>query len=197
MEVHLDGTAYRTVAARVVLELHLVVGMVLSDADLRTLDSTADRGACMDAALGYLSYRSRSRAELCRHLRRKQFPSEAVEVAVDRCAELGYVDDRAFAEAFARDRIRLQPRGAVRIVSELRAKGVSIEDARAGVEAAFAASERSERDLLDEVAARRWRALAGRDPTVARRRLNAYLLRRGFPPAEVRAAVGRVADVEI
>ena len=193
MEVHLDGTAYRNLPARVVFEFQLVVGMVLSAADLETLDDAADRGACMDAALRYLSYRSRSRAELHRHLRKK-YPSEVVDVAVDRCADLGYVDDLAFAQTFARDRIRLKPRGAVRIVSELRAKGVSMEDARAGVGAAFAASERSESDLLADVAERRWKALTRRDPAVARRRLTAYLLRRGFPPTEVRAAVRRLVD---
>ena len=187
------GPCYRTLPARVVLEFQLVVGMVLSAADLKTLDDAADRGACMDAALRYLSYRSRSRSELHRHLQKK-YPPQVVDVAVDRCADLGYVDDLAFAQAFARDRIRLKPRGVVRIVSELRAKGVSMEDARAGVGAAFEASERSENDLLADVAGRRWKALTGRDPAVARRRLTAYLLRRGFPPIEVRAAVGRLVD---
>jgi len=188
MELHLDGAAYRKLPARVVLELRLIVGRTISEAERIALDDAADRGASMDAALHYLSYRSRSTTELRRHLRKK-YPPAVVDVAVDRCAELGYVDDRTFAEAFARDRIKLHPRGATRIVSELRARGVALEEARAGVEAAFDASDRTEADLLADVAARRWRVLDRRDPTVARRRLTAYLLRRGFSSAEVRSEV--------
>ena len=164
---------------------------VLSTDEVEDLDEEADRAGCMDAALGYLSYRARSRAELRRHLGRT-WPPTAVHDTIGRCEELGYLDDRSFAEAFARDRIRLKPRGARRIVSELRGRGVSAEDAAAGVEAAFRSSERTESDLLDEVATRRWKALQARDAAVARRRLTSYLLRRGFSHGEVRAAVDRL-----
>lgn len=188
MALDLDGVTYRTVSARVVLELRLAVGDVLSLKDVEVLDAEADRAGCMDSALGYLSYRPRSRVELRRHLGRTWSPG-AIEATVSRCEELGYLDDLSFAESFARDRIRLKPRGARRIVSELRARGVSAEDAAAGVESAFRSSERTESDLLGEVAARRWKTLQRQDATVARRRLTSYLLRRGFPHGDVRAVV--------
>jgi len=191
MEIHLDGSAYRTLPARIVLSAQLVVGAVLTDAELAELDASADQGACMDAALGYLSYRARSGTELRRHLRKK-YAAEVVDQAVQRCLDLGYVDDRGFAESFARDRIRLKPRGSRRIVSELRARGVSETDAKAGVEAAFTASERTEADLLQDLARRRWQRLRQREPAVARRRLTSYLLRRGFAHGEVRAVVDRL-----
>lgn len=143
----------------------------------------------VDRALRYLSHRPRSRFELERHLRHKGYGEEAVEAALERCAELGYLDDGAFAAAYARDRIRLRPRAPALMEAELRRKGVSSEDARRGIARALEDEDTSEEVLLRRAAGRRWRVLRGRDPEVARRKLLGYLARRGFRAAAARDVV--------
>ncbi len=149
-----------------------------------------------NAVLSYLSYRARSRHELERHLRRKGYPSSLVDRVLGRCEELTLLDDLSFAAAFVRDRIRLRPRGVTRLEAELVSKGVSRDDARAGIRAAFEEEEVSERDLLEVAARRRWRRLARMDAEKARRRLYAHLVRSGFPPAEVQRAVAEIVKAD-
>ncbi len=77
-------------------------------------------------------------------------------------------------------------------MAELRTNGVGEKDARKAIEEVFADADVSEEDLADAVARKRARSLQGLPTPVARRRLTAYLARRGFPSATIRQTVIRV-----
>lgn len=186
IEVRLDGALRFVLPRDVVDDLGLEVGDAVDPDALDRRRAVAEREEALRLALRYLSVRPRSRRELERHLSRVELSPPAVRSALERCAHLGYVDDRAFAAAFARDRIRLRPRGIARMVAELRKRGVAGADAEAGVADALDDEGVTERDLLERAADRAGSRLAGLDRDVARRRLHAYLTRRGFPPVEVR-----------
>lgn len=148
-----------------------------------------DHDAALERALAYLSHRPRSRFELERHLRDRGYVDAAIGAALARCEALGYVDDREFAAAFARDRIRLRPRSPVLMEAELRKRGVSVEDARSGIADALVGEGVEERDLLRRAAEKGARRLRGRERETARRRLLGYLSRRGFRASEARVVV--------
>jgi len=143
----------------------------------------------MDQALELLSFRARSESELEDRLRRAGHSPAAATSALERCRELGYVDDHAFALAHVRDRLRLRPKGRRALRSELYRKGVDRDLAEAAIEEAFEESKLDETDLARRLAARRARKPGGVEPAAARRRLAAYLSRRGFPPLVVRDVV--------
>jgi regulatory protein len=147
------------------------------------------REEALRRAFRYLAHRPRTRLELERHLARRGYDADVVAATLGRCETLGYVDDRAFAVSWTLDRIRLKPRGIARIRSELRQKGVSEADAEAGIRHAFGEEGIEERDLLERAAEKRWRARRSEDPRTVRRRLAAYLERRGFPSNDVREIV--------
>lgn len=184
--IRLDGALRFSLPRDVVRELGLEVGDAVDPDALARRQASEEREEAVGRALRYLSVRPRSRRELERHLSRKELPPPAIRAALERCADLGYVDDRAFAAAFARDRIRLRPRGVARMVAELRRRGVGSADAEAGVADALQDEGVTERELLERAADRADSRLAGLDREVARRRFHAYLTRRGFPPVEVR-----------
>lgn len=160
---------------------------------LSARDSLPDEEA-WNAALSYLSYRVRSRRELERHLRRRGYECERIAAVVERCQRLSLLDDLSFATAFARDRIRLRPRGVLRLERELLAKGVGRADARAGIQAALRDEDVTELDLLRAAARKRWRRLSAADPAKARRRLYDHLVRSGFPRDHVREVVRLLAE---
>lgn len=195
--VHVDGEVRARLSADACDRLGLAEGRELTEEELRRVESEGRRQEAMDGALSYLSHRPRSRAEVRRHLRGKDFAEPAVEHALARCEELGYLDDREFAAGWARDRIRLKPRGRLRLVAELRQKGVSEGDAEAGVDRAFREAEVTERDLLERAARKRWESRRSDDPRTVRRRVSGYLKRRGFPFHEIREVVDRLlAELE-
>lgn len=186
--VTFDGHEPQRVSARSCARHRLAAGRDLSELEMSHLVSEARAEEAMDAALRYLSHRPRTRRELVRHLQRRGLGEHADDV-VAHCQRLRYVDDAAYARSFARDRIRLRPRGTSRLVSELLARGVDGDTARRTVEQVLSEEGVSETDLLWTAARHRLRALGRMDRTTARRRLTAYLRRRGFGGASVRRAV--------
>jgi regulatory protein len=124
-----------------------------------------------------LAVRDRTRAELFRLLAAKGYTQEDSKVAVDRLSEQGYLDDRRFAQAWARRRLQTKPMGPHRLSKELEAKGIEGELVCEVL-----------RDIYDqgEVAAAR-RAMAGKLsglthlPASSRTgRVARFLQRRGF-----------------
>jgi regulatory protein len=137
-----------------------------------------------------LSGRAHSRAELVRKLRARGAAREVAEAAVEKAARQGYVDDAEFAKSYARRARDTKGLAPARIRRELAQKGVDppfVEDA---IAESFAGS-----DLLPQardLARRRALRLHG-DTESKRRRLAAFLERRGFPAHVILAAVDEVA----
>ena len=195
-EVQLDGASCILLPDDVLAGHGLDEGSELDDETVERIRIEGQTAEASRIALRYLSVRPRSRREVELRLRREGAGPEATARTVDRLLELGYLDDPAFAAAFTRDRIRLKPCGLRRLRSELRSRGVSAEDAEAGIFEALSEEETTEAELLERAAAARARRIAGADPRVAKRRLFAFLARRGFDPGEARAWVERWASSE-
>lgn len=183
--VRLEGGDRLVVASETAAGMGLEAGRELTGAELERLREASARREALDRAFSYLSHRPRSRFEVERHLRSKGFEAAAVAHALSRCEELGYLDDRAFAESWVRDRIRLKPRGRFKLRMELEEKGVSEADAEAAIDRVFRDEGIDERSLLERAARKRWEARRADDPEKLRRRLHGYLRRRGFRSADI------------
>jgi len=150
-EVTLSDERTFTIATESVLDLGLSRDTPV-DAQLESRLIDADlRFRAKDTALGLLARRAHARRELRDKLYRKEFPGRVIQSVLDHLEEIGLVDDRAFAEAYVRDRVRLKPRGRRALRSELAKKGVR-DDADAAIEAVFDDEEVDDRTLAREAA---------------------------------------------
>ncbi|HEX7117655.1 MAG TPA: regulatory protein RecX [Longimicrobiales bacterium] len=204
VNVYVDGEFRCGLALEIAYGGGLRVGDEVAEATLAALEREDLLWKAREAALNLLSYRARSEAELRQRLRRKDYPDDIVEACVAELVEKGFVDDAAFAASFVRDRVRGKPRGARRLVQELRAKGVAPETAAAAVDGTLEAEEVTELGMAREVAAgwarrslgRQTARRAGGDPAedrlAARRRLYGYLARRGFSGEVIRTVMEEV-----
>ena len=188
VSLFVDGAFRLGVAAELVLSAGLRAGDEVDEARLAELERR-DRGwQAREAALRLLAVRPRSTAELARRLRAKGYAESETAPVLERLAELGMIDDAAFAGMLARDRVRLRPQGGRRMLGELRAKGVDEDTARAAVAGALESESTDERELARR-AAEKWRPRSGEEPVAARRRLTGYLMRRGFEGELVREVI--------
>lgn len=183
-----DGTERFRISEDLCHHRDLRIGARLTAVELDALAREAGDAEAMDRAVHYLSYRPRTCVEVRRYLARHGLTIHA-DSAIDRCVELGYLDDAAYAQAFVRERIRLRPRGRPRLISELAARGVERHIAEHAVNVALAEEEVTEAEMLRDAALRRVRALRNLDPPVARRRLASFLDRRGFRSGAIRDLV--------
>jgi regulatory protein len=203
VRVHLSAGEPLEVALEALERSRLGVGDALPpNARHHLLNADADVRV-RDAALNLLSFRARTRAELRRRLREKGFRPARIDPCLDRLEEKGFLDDEAVAAAFVRDRLNHRPRGASRLSTELRAKGIQGDVARTVVDNVMAEQEVSELDLALQVAegwlsrqgpaVRASLGAEGVDPErqKARRRLYGFLARRGFRGDALRAAMER------
>ena len=135
-------------------------------------------------ALRFLSYRSRSRAEVRRKLAHR-YPSEVVEQVIARLVEQLYLDDLAFAIEWRRQRERRRPKGQSVLQRELQGLGVDREVIREALEGI------EEADNAYRAAEPIARRLASVDYARFRQKVWAFLQRRGFDHSAIRSAVER------
>jgi regulatory protein len=157
----------------------------------RALDLAQARAVALDL----LSRRAWTHRDLVERLARRGAPTEVARAIVADLEARGYVDDRAFAQAWAETRARGKGLGNHRLRDELLARGV----ARPTVEAALrqAGLDADEEVRARAAAARRLPALRRVAPAQAGQRLYTYLLRRGFPAGVVRRVVRQACSVAI
>ncbi len=186
IEIQVDGASCILLPDQDIARLGLTIGSTINETDLASLQSTAELAEAMRVGLRYLSVRPRSCREIELRLLREKLEQETIEQTIDRLTTLGYLDDRNFAAAFARDRIRLRPCGVRRMKADLLSRGVSSCDADDGIESAMMEQDVNEHELLQQVASARASKLDDLDKGVARRRLFGYLSRRGFSSENVR-----------
>lgn len=192
LNVDIDGEFRLALPREVVLRRGLGVGDEVGEDDLRELEAEDLAWKARQASLNLLSYRPRTADELKRRLARKDFPDEVAAATVHDLQGKGLVDDAGFAESFVRDRSRLRPRGRRRLVQELRAKGVDPATAEAAIDEVLETEGTTEVELA-RAAAARWTPRPGEDPRAARRRLHAFLARRGFRADAIRTVIDEIA----
>jgi regulatory protein len=147
-----------------------------------------------DRALDLLALRGRSVAELRQKLLRKGEEAVAVDEAIARLIDQKLLDDAEFARQFARGRVLGSGASRRRISAELARKGVARGVAEHAIDELGEAEGIDLSAAIHRVAEKKWRALAGLDDVTRRRRLYAFLARRGFTPDEIRAALNRVGE---
>jgi regulatory protein len=121
-------------------------------------------------------------------LLQKQHPPEAVDEALARLEARGLLDDRRFAAEYAARRAAAG-RGAQRLVTDLLAQGVDRGVAQTAVTEALAQEGVDARQMARTVAVRRAAQLGDLPAAVRKRRLLAYLARRGYSAVEVKELV--------
>lgn len=177
------------IAIDLLLRSGLARGDSVTTARLAALELEDQTYRAREAALSLLSHRARARAELRRRLRRKDFTDDVIDEVLSWLDERNYLDDRAFAEAFVRDRLNLRPRGRLGLIQELRKKGVDDDVAEVAIDGVMESQDVDETALATQAAeawARKNRSAlekAAASPEgrqKARRRLYGHLARRGF-----------------
>ena len=167
----------------------------------------------LQAGARFLEARPRSVAEVRRKLTRLGYRLELATAAVERLAELGFLDDDAFARTWVESRDRARPRGEHALRRELGLKGVdrSLVDAVLIDRREDAQTAAADRDDLpasaDEAAAERLlerklpAILREADPRRRAQRAYALLARNGFAPdvcstVSKRVLAGAVDEVD-
>lgn len=174
VDVYVDGRLALTLAAELAVERGLRAGATITPDELTALGEEGARRGALAAGLRLLSYRQRSEEELRRRLESKRYSRNAIDSALARLRELGYLDDEAFARYWTETRQARRPRSRRLLASELRSRGIDKETAEQ------ATADVSDEDAAYLAASGRLGALRGQEQRAFRERLGRFLTSRGF-----------------
>ena len=186
--VEVDRGRFASLPAESLVGLDLRVGREIAPLVFERLQELADLEAAHRAALRALARRAHARYDLRRRLLQKQHPPAAIDGALERLSAVGLLDDARFAADYAAAKVH-RGRGPARLIGDLLAQGVDRRVAEDAVRSSLAAEGVDPAQAVRALAEKRARQLAGLPAAVRKRRLMAFLMRRGFNGGEVREVV--------
>jgi regulatory protein len=192
--VAIDGCDAATVGIDGIERLALRVGAEVTARQAAGLADETGAVAVYDKAVQLLARRGYAVAELSRRLVRGGAEPRYAAIAIERLVANGALDDAEYARSLTRSRVRSRGASARRVKQELSRHGVAADVAAEAVEAVFVEEEVDETAVVEQLARRRAETMRGLDPVVRRRRLYAYLARRGYDADDVRRAVEGVIE---
>ena len=147
-----------------------------------TTDDEADpEQVARTVVLRRLSSAPRTRKDLAEDLGRRGIPSDVIDRVLDRFTEVGLIDDAEYARLWVSSRHRSRGTARQSLRHELRAKGITDDDALEALEAIDDDLERARGLAL----VRSKLPSTGRlEPAARARRLVSMLMRRGYRQAE-------------
>lgn len=186
------GDVSGIVSADLIGDFRLTVGRLLTAAESAALTLAAHRLQVFDLAVSLLSLRARSSRDLRLALTRRGATRDEAQAAIDRLVELRLLDDAEFARHLARSKATQAGASRRRVETDLMRRGVSPETAKRAARDAATETGLDERAAAMAVARKRVRSLQGLDKAAAKRRLYAFLARRGYPSSVAASVVGEV-----
>ena len=147
------------------------------------------RSAYLDA-LHLLARRELSVDECRQRLRDKDHPAEDIDAAIAHLLETGGLDDARVARDYARTAVNIKGRGRLRVQRELNDKGIPRDVAAAALAEVF--GDADERAMVARAIQKRLRGRTTVKDRAESARLYQYLMRQGFTPAAVMAALRKL-----
>ena len=190
--IDVDGQQFAIVSAEALSASKARIGAIVDDGLAAHLHEAAELTAAYDRALGLLASRARSSRELHRRLVQKGVTAERADRVIAKLRDAGLIDDADFARQLTRSKLSVGI-SRRRVHQELFKRGVAREVADEAVAQVVDEDGLSDADSIERVARKKWRTLAGLDEQTRRRRLFAFLARRGFGTDDVSRVVRQLA----
>jgi len=195
--VHVDGKASTTVSLDVIDRLRLRVGLPVDEGLAAALAEEGAALAAYDRALNMLAFQPRSSRDLRRRLVQKGETEAHAEQAVERLVAAGLLDDAAFARQVARSKLLGQGASRRRLQQELFKRGVERGVADEAIGEVLSDELVDEGEVVERIARKKLRSLEGLDEPSRRRRLYAFLARRGYDGDVIRRGMAAALGAEV
>jgi len=151
--IFLDDGSVFGISEDVLFSIPVHIGDTLTDQQLDEILGADSQQKILDVALNLLSFRMRSKAELMRRLKRKNFNEDGIYAVMKKLETKGYIDDQKFALVFAREKVRRKLIGPVALRSEFSVHGLDPDIVEYTLKKTY--DEISEQTLMDQLLAKR------------------------------------------
>ena len=189
--IAVDGRPVATLPVEIIEQFGLMVGSAIA---LRRDDIMQEDAVLRahDRGLRLLAVRAHSADELERKLVRTGEAKDVAKAAVTRLHAAGFLDDADYAQQFVRLKTAGAGLGVHRLRQELSRRGIERSVASKAIDEVLAADGDAEADTALRGARKKFREVRDAAPDVQKRRLYAYLARRGFSHSVISNALSQL-----
>lgn len=108
-----------------VMKNHIKVGQEINENTLSYLTTQTEKEVALNLATRYIAKSQKTAKEVTDHLLKKGFEQEAVDFAIEKMQEYGYVDDELYTKSFVK--FKSKDNGKRKLKYALKNKGISEE----------------------------------------------------------------------
>ena len=169
-----------------IIAARLSIGQELTQEEIQDLLNQDEKEVAYQRALHFLSFRIRSEKEVRDNLTKHGTSPQAITSVIERLKELKLINDFGFAKSWVENRNTFHPRSKLALSVELRQKGISEEIIQHVV------SQINDEEMAYQLAQKQSRKYIHEDWPVFRKKLTAYLARKGFNYGTISPIVQKV-----
>jgi regulatory protein len=190
--IFLDGKFFCGVSEEVAVKFGLKRGVEIDEDRLKELLYEEEFSKARNYTYKILARRMYTCKEIRDKLTERGYVDEIIENVIATLEGYGYLNDRTYAEEWIQSRMRSKPRGKIVLRQELARKGIEKSIIEEALSEAF--DEAKEADMALDLARRKVKTYGNTDPAAAKRKLQGFLLRRGFNSETVRDVIEQVME---
>ncbi|MDD6463901.1 MAG: regulatory protein RecX [Clostridiaceae bacterium] len=193
IHIYIDGEYRLTVDEIFWFSCGYISGDEIDEEELTAFEEAAGSRRAFNSALNSLDYRDHSEKEIRAKLMRKH-GAEYVDEAVEKLIELDLINDRRYAENYARELFEHKKFGKIRIKSELIAKGIASDIASETVNSLFEDEEPDNIQRIVDIIEKKY--YNRMNDEVGRKKVFSALQRMGYTFSDIREAMSEFSDDE-
>lgn len=193
IHIYIDGEYKLTVDEIFWFSCGYISGDEIDEEELTAFEEAAGSRRAFNSALNSLDYRDHSEKEIRAKLMRKH-GAEYVDEAVEKLIELDLINDRRYAENYARELFDHKKFGKIRIKSELIAKGIASDIASETVNSLFEDEEPDNIQRIVDIIEKKY--YNRMNDEVGRKKVFSALQRMGYTFSDIREAMSEFSDDE-
>ncbi|MDD3394356.1 MAG: RecX family transcriptional regulator [Anaerotignum sp.] len=125
--IYIDGEYVFALLPQDMEYFHIKEGGEVSEKTVAFIQRTLIYVQAQDTALHFIGYKMRTEKEVRQKLTESGFAEEIMEEVMVFLSKYQYTDDRAYAQRYINERLRLSPRGAYALRMELLQRGISAD----------------------------------------------------------------------
>ncbi len=172
VNVYVDGEYVLALELLTVMKLGLKIGTEVTETQLAEAALDTEQSVALERAMNYIARGRKTSFQLRKYLTDKEYAPAVVNYVMDKMKYYGYIDDKAYAQAYVEQ--NSQSKGARRVKQELIQRGIKLSEAEEVSE--------QERDFsLDNATRLAERYMRGKDCDIKTMvKLQRYLVSRGY-----------------
>lgn len=176
--IHIDGKYAFSLTVNGLLECGLKEGSEISIDDIEKIRGEDEPSLAVMQALNTISHSMKTERELRQKLKDKKFSDAAIEHAIQKVKNYGYIDDSSYVVSYIQSKAMPNGWGEQKIISMLLKKGIDMQLVKDKIAECY--SEEDMEDNAMNVARKYYAKLKGEDSRKNKQKLYGHLISKGF-----------------